>query len=134
MRARSAQGRDATCSVANARRDDPPTEAVVVEALWRVWHRDNADVNCWRRHGMLASATNWLRQRVLLHTVHFASKALGEGRLISTRVIVIEGNQRFHSWVAQDLVQHVCHWPSSASGLQYVMATGRRLMIAGREA
>ncbi|KAH6869979.1 hypothetical protein BKA58DRAFT_168783 [Alternaria rosae] len=70
-------------------------------------------------------ATNWLRRRVLLHSVHLASKALAKARLISTRVIAIEDNQRFHSCVAQAWSsEHV----TGQAGLQYVMAAGRRLM------
>jgi hypothetical protein len=84
----------------------------------------------YRRHELLAPAwhpvpaTSWLQKRVLLHTVHLASKALEKPRVISTRVIVIEDNQRFHSCVAQNLSTV---YVTGQRGLQYVMA-GRRLM------
>jgi hypothetical protein len=70
-------------------------------------------------------ATNWLQKRVLLHTVHFASRALRRARLISTRVIMIEDNQRFHSCVAQAWSGE---YVTGQDGLQYVMAAGGRLM------
>lgn len=125
------KGSDVTCWVANGRFDDPPTPVVVDEVdEWDQDTRDNADVNCWRAAMVCCPATNWLQKRVLLHSVHFASRALAKARLISTRVIVIEDNQRSHSCVAQ-----VCQACMSLATvhLQYVMTARRRLMRA-REA
>jgi hypothetical protein len=70
-------------------------------------------------------ATNWLQKRVLLHSVHLASRALEKARLISTRVIAIEDNQRLHRCVAQ---ASSSEYVTGQDPLQYVMAAGRRLM------